>query len=315
MFLSEICRAVPGIAIVIICIVTLTGCASSPYRYGHPNINSDKAPALEPSRQFIHGRPHRLLDASDWIWPGSLLTKLVLWDRDIDSHEISEETVATTREYLRSNGLDDVLVLVNSYHPGSQWSRLFRNREVGFAWRYTLGIFNVLRYTFVPGRIVGGDHYNPYTNTINLFSDDIAISLHEAGHAKDFNRRRFKGVHAALYNLPGAPLYYESIATSEALSYLQEECRPGDLQHAYRLLHPAYGTYLGSTFLTGPALYLAALPAHISGSIAARKADRRERLSPCSLSSGTAASGTKEPTVPPRMNGFIPAKVQNCVAR
>lgn len=315
MSLKETCITVRRIAVIFICILLLGGCARSPYRYGHPNINSEKAPTLEPSGQFVHGKPHPLLDASDWIWPGSLLTKLIVWDRDIDSHEISEQTVATTRKYLRQNGLDDVLVLVNAYQPGSQWSRLFSNREMGAAWRYTLGVFNVLSYTFFPGRIIGGDHYNPYTNTINLFSDEVAIALHEAAHAKDFNRRRFKGFHAAIYNLPGAPLYYESIATSDALSYLQEECRPRDLQHAYRLLHPAYGTYLGSTFIAGPALYAVALPAHISGSIAARKVQRREKISPCvKPSTDSSVNGDGSP-VTPRINGFIPAKVQNCVAQ
>ena len=52
-------------------------------------------------------------------------------------------------------------------------------------------------YTAFPERIFaafpfigGGDHYNPYTNTINIYSDHRAIVLHEGGHAKDFARRR-----------------------------------------------------------------------------------------------------------------------------
>lgn len=284
---------VPGIRSILWLIVAggfLCGCASSPYRYGHPNINSERAPALLNGEQVITGRPHRLLDASGWIWPGSLLAKLLIWDKDIDSHRISDNTVTATMEYLAKNDLDDVLVLVNAYVPGRQWSRLFKNREVGAGWRYTIGIFNVLGYTLMPGRITGGDHYNPYTNTISLFSDEIGVALHEAAHAKDFNRRKFKGLHAALYNLPLVPLYYEAVATNDALSYLQAECHADDLRDTYRLLHPAYGTYMGAAAFSGtPGAYLMAIPGHVTGAVAAHRTRAPTRLAHCDASAADSA--------------------------
>ncbi len=275
----------------------LSGCASAPpYQYGHPNISSERAPPLASDDQVVIGRPHRLLDASGWIWPSSLLAKLLIWDTDIDSHRISDETVTATVQYLEKNDLDDVLVLVNAYAPGRQWSRLFKNREVGAVWRYTIGIFNVLGYTFMPGRITGGDHYNPYTNTISLFSDEIGVALHEAAHAKDFNRRKYKGLHAALYNLPLAPLYYEAVATRDALSYLQAECQTDNLRDTYRVLHPAYGTYLGVAAFSGtPGAYLMAVPGHISGAIGAHRSRDPGRSSHCDTSVPAAAKTTQPP--------------------
>lgn len=290
--------AVPRLRWLLLLIVAggfLGGCASAPYQYGHPDISSERAPPLASDEQVVTGRPHRILDASGWIWPSSLLAKLLIWDKDIDSHRISDETVAATVQYLEKNDLDNVLVLVNAYAPGLQWSRLFNNREVGAGWRYTIGIFNVLGYTFMPGRITGGDHYNPYTNTISLFSDEIGVALHEAAHAKDFNRRKYKGLHAALYNLPLAPLYYEAVATRDALSYLQAECQPDELRDTYRLLHPAYGTYLGVAAFSGtPGAYLMAIPGHISGAVGAHRSRDPARYSHCNTSAPSAEDDMQE---------------------
>ncbi|HVF15777.1 MAG TPA: hypothetical protein VNA21_02670 [Steroidobacteraceae bacterium] len=33
------------------------------------------------------------MNAADWYWPESLLGKLPLWNKNIDSHQISPDTV------------------------------------------------------------------------------------------------------------------------------------------------------------------------------------------------------------------------------
>ncbi len=262
-------------ATTIILLIFLSGCASNTYTYGTPPKGGDNTHAVYPIKPIIVGEPSKILDVSDWIWPGSWLAKLFLWNRNIDSHEISQETIDDLAKYLIENKLDDVQVLVNTYKPGVQWSRLFKNREVGAGWRYTLGILSASMYTILPGRFFGGDHYNPYTNTISIYSDDVAIALHEAGHAKDTNSRKRKGTHAAVYSLlPGAPLYYEAVATSDALSYLKDQCRFEDEKHAYRALHPAYGTYIGGVFLKQSGIgFIGAIPGHITGAFAAYNVD------------------------------------------
>lgn len=256
----------------------LSACASNEYYYGTgqdaDKIEQEKRNSPVMEEQFILGAPHKLLDFSDWIWPGSWLGKLFLWNRNLDSHEISDQTVAALRKYLHDNELDNVQVLVNAYKPGNQWRRLFKNRTVGAGWRYTLGVLSVAYYTVLPGRFFGGDAYNPYTNTIYLYSDSAAIAMHEGGHAKDTGKRRNKGLHAALYNIPGAPLYYEARATNDTLSYLYQENLTAEQKKAYKILHPAYGTYVfgaAGTLLGRPALLplFGALPGHVSGRIAA----------------------------------------------
>lgn len=251
----------------------LTACTSTPYQYSEKNPQSDsKSPPIR--QQIIVGAPNKFLDASDWIWPGSWLAKLILWNKNIDSHTVSEETIADLQVYLDKNNLNNVQVLVNTYKPGVQWSRLFKNKEVGAGWRYTLGILSTSLYTIMPGRFFGGDHYNPYTNTISIYSDDYAIALHEGGHSKDFGRRKHKGTHAAIYSLPGAALYYEAVATSDALTYLDDHCRFEDEKDAYQTLHPAYGTYVGGVFLQESGMgFLMAIPGHITGAIARTTVD------------------------------------------
>lgn len=245
----------------------ISACASQNYQYGTQRsaIDYPKSPPME--QQIVQGKPHSFLDKSDWIWPGSWLAKLFLWNRNVDSHEISDETIQTTMQYLQENELEHVQVLVNAYNPGNQWRRLIQNKTVGAGWRYTLGVMSVTMYTIMPGRFFGGDAFNPYTNTIYLYSDDAAIALHEAGHAKDSGRKKYKGTYAALYVIPFVPLYHEAVASNDALSYLLAKDDAEARKHAYKTLHPAYGTYLVGS-VTGLGL-IGAIPGHITGSIAA----------------------------------------------
>jgi len=222
----------------------LGGCATLPYQLGTGRIDQDSPRSPVMKQQIYVGRPHGFIDASDWIWPGSLLAKLLLWDKDVDSHEVSQETIEAVMKYIEKNDLRNVQILINQYSPGIQWKRLFTNRTVGAGWRYTLGILSTIKYIILPGRFFGGDHYNPYTNTVSIYSNDPAIALHEVAHAKDFGRRNYKGSHAFLYALPFASLYYEAAATGDVLDYLHEEREWRAQKDAYEILVPAYASYI-----------------------------------------------------------------------
>jgi hypothetical protein len=225
--------------------IACTGCATTPYPRRTGLESPGTLPLREGEPQIVRGRPHAFLDASDWIWPGSLMSKLVLWNWKVDRHHISPETEAALVRYLDYNGLKSVKVHLNAVCIGDEWRRLFRNKAVGAGWRYTLGIFSLVHATIMPGRFFGGDHYNPYTNTINLYSDLIPIALHEAGHSADFAPRTWKGTYAFAYQIPFVSLYHEARASNDALGYLRE-FEPLEIQRSgYNLLYPAYATYLG----------------------------------------------------------------------
>jgi hypothetical protein len=222
------------------------GCATVPYHSTSVADYPGRYPDAEKHPEVVTGRPSPVLDASDWYWPPSLLGKLLLWNGNVDSHEVSEETIEAAIEFCEEHDLGDVVIRVNAYSVADEWRRTFGNDNVGPMWRYPLGFLAWLQYTAMPGRFFGGDNYNPYSNTINLYSDLKPIALHEAGHAQDFACRKDKGLYAFLYMVPFVNLYHEAVASSTAISYIQTSKPVSQQKEAYRLLYPAYGTYLGS---------------------------------------------------------------------
>lgn len=254
-------------------------CATLPYTYG---ADHDGPVLLEKGEsQISRGRPIGWLDAlGHYVF--SLPSKLILWNRDVDRHSVSPETEAVLREYLADNGLQGVKVRLNEYSPGGEWRRLVKNDSVHWSFRYTVGVLGWLRYTLLPGRLFGGDHYNPFTNTVNIYSDDPAILLHEGGHAKDFARRERKGTYAVVGAIPFVPLFREARATGDAIGYLAEKERRAEQREAYEVTYPAYGTYVsGSIGAFFPLSYLeslgvalaGAIPGHIAGRIAASRVE------------------------------------------
>ena len=156
------------------------------------------------------------------------------------------------------------------------------------AWRWTLGLMTVSTYTVLPERLLagifGGDHYNPYTNTISLYSDSRAITIHEAGHSKDFAKKRnrhWKGVYAAIRLIPLVPLWQEAVATADAISWERAHGSSGEERAAYRALYPAYATYIGGEigrwYGGGWMPYAAAVPGHIAGWTRSQAVRGRER--------------------------------------
>ncbi len=275
------CRRLSGVCFAFLVGVGLllggTGCTTAPYHFGkdHEYVHGYRLPPGEP--QITYGTPYRVLDASDWIWPGSLLGKLLLWNYKVDSHSVSTQTVETIQQFLARNDLRDVKVRINDYCVKDELRRTVRNKGIGPAWRYTFGMIAWLQYTAMPQRFFGGDNYNPYSNTINIYSDLKPVALHEAGHSKDFAGRTYKGSYAFLYSIvPLFNLYPEGKASTEALSYMQAQGDAETLEDGYKLLYPAYATYIGGgvgELIGGPWSYAVqvgvVIPAHILGRIKA----------------------------------------------
>jgi len=259
------------------------GCTKLPYEY---------FPQSEPPGEFQscrcgqieRGTPNRFFDGLGHYF-FSLPSKLVLWNWQVENHDVSCDTEIALREFIAANNLDDVKVRINEYSPGDEWDRLTSNERVGAGWRYTLGAISWLFYTVFPQRVFGGDNFNPFTNTINLYSDIPAVALHEAGHAKDFAESDHPGSYAALAFIPLSSLWFEKEATSDALSYLENKGEMCGKKDAYKILYPAYGTYIGgetvqliSIFSPIDTLFslAAVIPGHIVGRYQASKIECAE---------------------------------------
>lgn len=93
------------------------------------------------------------------------------------------------------------------------------------------------------------------------------------------SQREYKGTYAVLYALPFVPLWHEAIATRDALAYLRDFGTVAEEQEAYRILYPAYGTYVGSAAAdllpwNGGLVFAAAvIPGHVVGRIRAAQVD------------------------------------------
>lgn len=256
-------------------------CASIPYqRLDHASLThaSPTTPPGEP--QFERGRTNAVLDSMGWVM--GVPTKIILWDRRVDNHHICGSTENALRTYLDYNGLSDVKVRINQYAPQREFRRLVRNKTVAWGWRYSLGVISVLFQALLPGRIFGGDNYNPYTDTINVYSDVPAVGLHEGGHAKDFAGRTFKGTYAFTYVVPGLTLYAEARASNEAVSYLYAHGSADQEKEAYKILCPAMGTYVGGMFggVISPLYYVGVIPGHIIGRSRASHVDEERAWRP-----------------------------------
>ena len=221
--------------------LSLVGCATTPTPYVGQG----------PHPQITRGHPIPPVDFVGNVF--ALLSKLIIFNWKVDNHAISKETEDSLVRYLDSphSMTEGTHFSLNEYAPGRALKRLVTNHKVAWPYRLLLGFPVTLAFdVLLPGRLfaglLGGDSYNPYTDTVELYSDLAPIALHEAGHAHDFNTRRYKGTYAAVRLIPFVDLYQEYQATDEALRYLVESGERDEEIASYKILYPAYGSYVGS---------------------------------------------------------------------
>lgn len=234
------------------------------YDFPESNFTSEE-------EQFSSGEPYMIIDGlGHYLF--SLPAKLLLWNWNFANHSISDETKNTVKLYFRENGINDVKVRFNEYAPFDEMARLWKNKKMNPFMKYTLGLATWIIKTVFPERLFagfgiiligGGDYYDPYTDTVNIFSGSIPIALHEAGHAKDFSGTKYPASYSILRIIPFATLYQEGVASQDAIEYLRHKCMVKEEEKAYRQLPPAYTSYLASSSGLTNGFLLFALPGHM----------------------------------------------------
>lgn len=234
-----------------------------------------------PASQIERGQPLPPLDFLASVL--ALPWKLLFLEWRYGNHAISDRTEQVLVRYLtdRSDHLGHVQIRLNQYAPLGDLKRLATNRHVAWPYRIFPGLLVTLVYEVVlPGRVFGGwlysDYYNPWTDTLHLFSDHPAIGLHELGHAYDSSQQPYRGTYAFARMFPVFTLHQEWLATDEAISYLVETGDRRNELRAYKVLYPAYGSYMGNYLIPVP---FAFVPGVVVGHIAGRsKAAGRARF-------------------------------------
>lgn len=246
-------------------LLVLAGCATTPYVGQGPNP------------QIIRGHPIPPVDFIGNVF--ALPVKLLLWDWRVDNHSISADTEAVLDKFLSAHltEIGDTKFRLNVWAPQDDVKRLVHNHRVAWPYRATFGVLSIVVETVLPSRLfgglLGGDSYNPFTNTVSLYSDHPAIALHEAGHALDFSDQKRQGTYAMARILPFVDLAQEHEATTLAIDYLMDVGDQHDELEAYKILYPAYGTYVGG-YMPGPfgiGSFVAVLAGHVLGRARARE--------------------------------------------
>jgi hypothetical protein len=255
----------------LLALLALAGSAASVHGQGLPP-ESAPAPAVSPlncSPQFEHGQPRKVVDAVGWVF--GIPKKIILWDRRAVNHHVSAQTEQDLARYLEANGLTSTKVRINEYDPIGEWQRLRANKEVGAGWRYTVGAFGTLTYTVLPGRLFGSDGYNPYTDSVYIYSDIPCIAQEQAGYAKLVHARPHPGTYAALTSLPVVQLWPEKKSKNDVLDYTLTYGTPAQQQEAKRVLYAEFGAEVGgqTSLVLGSNLPLTLAGAGI-GHVAAR---------------------------------------------
>lgn len=232
-------------------LVTLsTGCASGPMaihsctrEIERTNCSSDGCTS---SVQIVTGQPNQLIDGAGWVL--GIPRKIILWDRRVDNHKVGPDTVSAVATFVEATQMSDVCVRVNQYAPVDEWKRLTKNDRVSPGWRYTMGTLSLVGYTLLPGRLFGGDEYNPYTNSVYVYSDVPALGMEAAAYAKDVQSRQYPGTYAAANSLPIVSVWHETINTDDTLAYLEANGNSEQFEEGVRVLYPNYGASVGGSF-------------------------------------------------------------------
>jgi hypothetical protein len=218
---------------------TLRGQEIPPQRLPPPVAETD----LTGSVQFEHGEPHKVVDAVGWVF--GIPKKIIVWDRRAVNHHVSAETEQNLAQYIEANGLVSTKVRINEYDPVGEWHRLRENKEVGAGWRYTVGAFSTVIYTVLPGRVFGLDKYNPYTDSLYIYSDIPCLAQEQAGQAKLVHARPHPGTYAALTSLPVVRLWPAKQRKNEVLDYTLVYGTAAQQEEATRVFYSEFGAEVG----------------------------------------------------------------------
>ena len=191
--------------------------------------------------QVERGKPRPIIDAAGRFfgWPN----RIAIGKSGVDSHDISAATEMEIVNYLEHTGLSSVLVRSNQYAPLGEFKRMLANDQIRPIWKSTFGTYNLLKYTLVPGRLFGGDWYNPYSNSLHVYSDVPTLAISRATYAQDMRTRVNPGAYAAIKDIPFVGLTHDTTATQLALQWYED--KPEELDAAREILLPSYGAAVG----------------------------------------------------------------------
>ena len=213
----------------------LTGCSSLNV---YQRAESPLAANAYQQVQVQRGQPRPMIDMAGRVL--ALPNRIALGDPRVDNHRVSPQTETAITNYLEQNGLNSVLVRSNQYAPRDELKRMIANKNIRPIWKATFGNYNLLKYTLLPGRLTGGDWYNPYSESLHVYSDAPVVAISRAAYAQDLSSRVNPGAYAAVKDIPVLGLGHETTAAKLTLGYFENQS-PEQYQEARDILFPSVG--------------------------------------------------------------------------
>ena len=239
--MNNIDRSKMAFAAMVVFMGLLSGCSTFNAFEQRSDLGLRQRRALSDTK-IVRGKPRPVVDGLGRVF--GIPNQIALGNRRVDNHSVSQETEQQVLQYLHDQELDCVLVRVNQYDPVGEWKRMVGNKSIRPGWKLTVGNYNLLKYTLLPGRITGGDWYNPYSQTLNLYSDVAPLAVSSAAYAQDINSRVNPGAYAALKEVPGVGLKHDTTATNLTIDWYTNR-NPDQLEFAEGVLYPNYGASWG----------------------------------------------------------------------
>lgn len=171
------------------------------------------------------------------------------WNRKKDQG-ISDETVDLVRAYLQENQLVDIHVEYRNRIAKEEWQRLKDNEKVRPVARYTVGSVHWLASSLHLPFFSRRNHYDLFSDTLYLNSDNPPSILAELALAKELRRSHLPGAKAVLVKAPVISIYARASIAREVCLFAQKHNDWPLEKQTYRELYP--GMLTGASVLTAP---------------------------------------------------------------
>lgn len=176
--------------------------------------------------------------------------KLIYWNSAYGSGNVSPAVVDKVTQCLEDYGLQNVAVQVNDYSPGWYASRVFTNPKTSLLAKLVFGVPAVIVNVLGLTKILSYDHYDVFSNSIYVISNDPDVALLEAGSAKCFNESNAPALDFAipvilypisLVSIPlaaGCKLALNHAGHDASMDWAKKNSTPEELIRTYTVQNP-----------------------------------------------------------------------------
>ena len=139
------------------------------------------------------------------------------WNKALEP--LSPTTIKIMNDYLEDNELEALNIEFQIETPKNDWDRLEANAAINPLIKYSLGSLDWLSNAITKPSFWGRNYYDPYTNTMNINSNNTIEIMAEMSYAKIIQRQSCPGLYALGSKLPFISIFAQKQKTNEMIAY------------------------------------------------------------------------------------------------